>query len=139
MSSDKLSFKDALLEAGVRDYHSIEKDGSWTPSGKLEAGMEKLIKDQRPARRFFCSPLFKGVAIAASFAVLFGVLASVKPVREAFGSMFAHTTETEDTTGAVVTDGETTKELTGTDPLPEKTAQTRFFAKIFIFAFVKLR
>ncbi|MBO4869059.1 MAG: hypothetical protein J5585_05055 [Clostridia bacterium] len=129
MSSDKLSFKDALIEAGVRDYYATEKDKTWAPSGKLESGMEKLIEKQGPARRFFGSPLFKGVAVAASLAVLFGVLASVKPVRQgvasAIGRVFGAGEDSETVAGtADPADTETESVPVTTDaPVIEQTTE----------------
>lgn len=44
MSFDKLSFRDAMLEAGVLDYEQLKSDEKWTPSEKLGAAMDKLTK-----------------------------------------------------------------------------------------------
>ena len=42
--SYKFTLRDALLEAGARDYRDEPADKSWVPSEKLRKDMDKLIK-----------------------------------------------------------------------------------------------
>lgn len=92
MSYLKYSFKDALLESAVREFGATETDASWSPSEKLISRINAL---SRKRKKRAVSPLVKWVAIAASAAVLFGVLASVRPVREGISALFGKTDETE--------------------------------------------
>ncbi len=92
MSYLKYSFKDALLESAVREYGATETDASWSPSEKLISRIDAL---SAKSKKRAVSPLVKWVAIAASAAVLFGVLASVRPVREGISALFGKTDETE--------------------------------------------
>ena len=92
MSYLKYSFKDALLESAVREFGATETDASWSPSEKLISRIDAL---SRKSKKRAVSPLVKWIAIAASAAVLFGVLASVRPVREGISALFGKTDETE--------------------------------------------
>lgn len=92
MSYLKYSFKDALLESAVREFGATETDASWSPSEKLISRIDAL---SRKSKKRAVSPFVKWVAIAASAAVLFGVLASVRPVREGISALFGKTDETE--------------------------------------------
>lgn len=92
MSYLKYSFKDALLESAVREYGATETDASWSPSEKLISRIDAL---SRKSKKRAVSPLVKWIAIAASAVVLFGVLASVRPVREGISALFGKTDETD--------------------------------------------
>lgn len=82
--SIKYSLNDVLIESSVRDYSAIRIDPEWTPTQTHERKMERIFR--KAERRAFRIPGW--VAAAASVVVLFGVLASVKPVRDAVGSFF---------------------------------------------------
>lgn len=92
MSYLKYSFKDALLESVVREYGATETDATWSPSEKLISRIDAM---SAKSKKRAVSPLVKWVAIAASAVVLFGVLASVRPVREGISALFGKTDETE--------------------------------------------
>lgn len=114
--SSKYSFKDALLEAGVRDYREIQSDNDWVPSEKYEKATAALAKKKDKSKFFsFSSGLGKGLSVAAAVVILFGVAAAIKPVREAIASSF----------GTLFGVGETTYQ-TGEDPStdPESTGKT---------------
>lgn len=115
MSYLKYSFKDALLESAVREFGATETDASWSPSEKLISRIDAL---SAKSKKRAVSPLVKWVAIAASAAVLFGVLASVRPVREGISALFGKTDETEPPS---FTDSQTYLAEEETDRMTEKT------------------
>lgn len=81
--SIKYSFKDALTEAGARDYRDIVSDSSWDPSEELKQNIAKLAESKDPFfRRVFSTGLGKAVSVAAAVALLFGAAMAIKPVRE---------------------------------------------------------
>ena len=62
--SYKFTLKDALLEAGARDYRDESEDKSWIPSEKLRKDMDKLTKKR--GGKGASGIVFKVAAIAAS-------------------------------------------------------------------------
>ena len=126
--SHKYTLKDMLLEAGVREYYGTPAAKGWKPSEKHTAAMEKLYDKQLTlTERIRLRPLYKWLAVAASFAVLVGILASIKPVREGIAAMFGGRNGPD--TGltqpdATVTDSETSaKETTAGETTAEETAE----------------
>ena len=79
--SYKFTLRDALLEAGARDYRDEPADKSWVPSDKLRKDMDKLIKK---SGKGVSGTVIKAVAVAASVLLVSGVILTLKPVREAF-------------------------------------------------------
>lgn len=79
--SYKFTLRDALLEAGARDYRDEPANKSWVPSDKLRKDMDKLIKKRG---KCVSGTVIKAVAVAASVLLVSGVILTLKPVREAF-------------------------------------------------------
>lgn len=84
MSFDKLSFRDAMLEAGVLDYEQLKSDEKWTPSEKLGAAMDKLTKSH--GSKSVPPALRCALAAAAAVVILTGLAFAVRPVREGISS-----------------------------------------------------
>ena len=131
----KYSFKDALLEAGVRDFREIKPDKDWVPSEKYEKATAALAKKQDKKKiNIFKTGLGKGLSIAAAVAILFGVMMVIRPVREAiassFGSMFGGTETSYQTGDDPSTDPDATEKTpavvteTSTDTEPDTTKET---------------
>ena len=79
--SYKFTLKDALLEAGARDYRDESEDKSWIPSEKLRKDMDKLTKKR--GGKGASGIVFKVAAIAASVLLISGAILTLKPVRKA--------------------------------------------------------
>ena len=115
--SIKYSLNDVLIESGVRDFREIAICADWTPTDKHKTKMEKIFNsaDGRVSGR-----LKSILAAAAAAAIIFGVLAAVKPVRDGVASFFsglftkpAHTvTDTDTTAQTHVTEPDTDAETT---------------------------
>ncbi len=84
--SIKYSLKDVMLEAGVLDYRAAETDVTWVPSDKHKRAMDKIYKKEKDSKFTSLVKLLYGVAAAA---LLFIVIASVKPLREGAASLFS--------------------------------------------------
>ncbi|MBO4868713.1 MAG: hypothetical protein J5585_03270 [Clostridia bacterium] len=118
--SIKYSLNDVLIESGVRDFREIAICADWTPTDKHKTKMEKIFNsaDGRVSGR-----LKSILAAAAAAAIIFGVLAAIKPVRDGVASFFsglftkpAHTvTDTDTTAQTHVTEPDTAAETTAPD------------------------
>jgi len=134
--SFKYSFKDALLEAGVRDYYDIPKDMEWVPSERYEKSMAALAKRKEPVlKRVFASGAARAAAAAAAVVIIIGALMLIKPIREPvaafFGSLFNRNSVPEIIeTGEVTEPAETEKDAgvttayeTGAETTDEQTTE----------------